>query len=289
MNYIKFVAVVFVLYFLGHVLGPTIAPMLVKERKSSSDLTRVVEYKGAQYKINLAEYRDDRLPETVKIIKSTHIPTASGEGKVILKEGDLVTLLNREGEEIIVEKANANGKGSISPTDTDLYLQLAQAIYDEEAGAGAGATVAQVTPQPQPQAQPVAVATKVMPKKDPEPEPETMKKPMVDVPVAEPVAAEPVVASTPTPEKGGKLSDEEIIALMKESVASGAVKEFTIDQVKGWKATGDETIDGTEYQTGLAAYDAATIFGVQSVKAKALIKDGKVERWVYANSGMEIQ
>jgi hypothetical protein len=30
-------------------------------------------------------------------------------------------------------------------------------------------------------------------------------------------------------------------------------------------------------------------FGVRPVQAKALIKDGKIERWVYAKSGMEIQ
>jgi hypothetical protein len=67
------------------------------------------------------------------------------------------------------------------------------------------------------------------------------------------------------------------------------VKEFTSAQVTGWTTNGEETIDGTEYQTGLAAYEAATIFGVRPVQAKALIKDGKIERWVYAKSGMEIQ
>ena len=286
MNYLKFIAVVFVLYFLGYVLGPTLSPMLVKERKAESGLTRTVEYKGAQYKINLAEYRDDKLPETVKIEKRTSIPTVSGEGKVNLEKGDIVTLLNREGESLIVEKADANGKGTVAPTDTDLFQQLAKGVYDREAGNGGGggaAAVAQTKPEP-----------KLMPKPEPEP-----RKPDPD-PVAkvEPEAMEPkpmakpepkVVERTPIPVSNGKLSDEEIIALMQESIKGGAVKEFKFEQVKAWKATGDETIDGTDYQTGLAAYDAATIFGVRAVQAKALIKDGKIERWVYAKSGMEIQ
>lgn len=76
---------------------------------------------------------------------------------------------------------------------------------------------------------------------------------------------------------------------MQKSIADGAVKEFKADQVKAWKATEKETVDGTEYQTGLAAYEAATIFGVKPVQAKALIKGGKIDRWVYAKSGMEIQ
>ena len=99
----------------------------------------------------------------------------------------------------------------------------------------------------------------------------------------------PVVEPTPAPAADAKLGEDKIIALMKDSIAGGAVKEFTSDQVKGWKANGEETIDGTKYQTGLAAYEAATIFGVRPVQAKALIKDGKIERWVYAKSGMEIQ
>ncbi|MBT7970045.1 MAG: hypothetical protein HN570_03530, partial [Verrucomicrobia bacterium] len=106
------------------------------------------------------------------------------------------------------------------------------------------------------------------------------------VPNPEPM---PVVEPTPAPAADAKLGEDKIIALMKDSIAGGAVKEFTSDQVKGWKANGEETIDGTEYQTGLAAYEAATIFGVRPVQAKALIKDGKIERWVYAKSGMEIQ
>ena len=85
------------------------------------------------------------------------------------------------------------------------------------------------------------------------------------------------------------MTDDEIVELMKKSVADGAVKEFKADQVKEWKAAEKETVDGTEYQTGLAGYMAATIFGLKPVQAKALIKDGKVDRWVYAKSGMEIQ
>ena len=96
-------------------------------------------------------------------------------------------------------------------------------------------------------------------------------------------------APEPAPAGGGDSTDDQIVALMQKSIADGAVKEFKADQVKAWKATEKETVDGTEYQTGLAAYEAATIFGVKPVQAKALIKGGKIDRWVYAKSGMEIQ
>jgi hypothetical protein len=281
MKYAQFAAVVFVLYFLGYILGPTITHALVDVKKDASGLVAIVKYKSANYTINLDEVRDNELPKTVKIENATEIPTLSGEGQVRLRKGDVVTLLNRKDDVLIVEKPDSNGKGEISPKDTDLFQQLAKQIYEKEAG-GAVAVTTPPAPVPVPVPNPVP-APNPTPVAGVDPTPTPTPEPM---PVVEP---EPEPAPTPAPVGGAKLTDDEIIALMKESIAGGAVKEFTSDQVKGWKPNGDETIDGTEYQTGLAAYEAATIFGVRPVQAKALIKDGKIERWVYAKSGMEIQ
>ena len=280
MKYAKFAAVVFVLYFLGYLLSGTITPALVDVRKETSGTVVIVKYKGASYSINLDEVRDSELPETVTIENPTIIPTSGGEGQVRLRKGDVVTLLNRKDDSLIVEKPDSNGKGKISPKDTDLFQQLVKRIYEREAGGAIAATTPPATvvaPAPAP-------ATVVAPA--PAPAPVAKIDPVVSNP--EPM---PVVEPTPVPDpvEDTKLGDDEIIALMKDSIAGGAVKEFTSDQVKGWKTNGEETIDGTEYQTGLAAYEAATIFGVRPVQAKALIKDGKIERWVYAKSGMEIQ
>ena len=272
MKYAKFAAVVFVLYFLGYLLSGTITPALVDVREETSGTVVIVKYKGASYSINLDEVRDNELPETVTIENPTIIPTSGGEGQVRLRKGDVVTLLNRKDDSLIVEKPDSNGKGKISPKDTDLFQQLVKRIYEREAG---GAIAAATPP-----------ATVVAPAPAPAPAPVAKIDPVVSNPNPMPVV-EPTPA--PDPVEDTKLADDEIITLMKDSIAGGAVKEFTSDQVKGWKTNGEETIDGTEYQTGLAAYEAATIFGVRPVQAKALIKDGKIERWVYAKSGMEIQ
>lgn len=292
MKYAKFAAVVFVLYFLGYVLGPNITPFLVKTQEKAPGLTRDVKYKGAIYTINLAEIRDSELPKTLMIEKPTEIPTEGGNGKVRLRKGDTVTLLNMKDDVLFIEKPDANGKGTVSPTDTDLFAQLAKQIYDKNSVAQVQPPVTPPAPVPQPVTPPMPVPQPVTP-----PVAVTQTPPVQTPPDMPEITDSPNPASTPdampvqAPSNGGKLSDEEIIEVMKQSIAGGAVKEFTIDQIKenGWKANGDETIDGTEYQTGLAAYEAATIFGVRPVQAKALIKDGKVERWVYAKSGMEIQ
>ena len=82
-----------------------------------------------------------------------------------------------------------------------------------------------------------------------------------------------------TPESAS-LNAEQIVSAMQESVKSGSIKEFKFEQVEGWKAGEEESVDGESYQTGLAAYKA---------QAKALIKGGKVVKWIYAKTGMEIR
>jgi len=279
MKYTKFATVVFVLYFLGYVLGPTITDMLVKEKKDESSLLAEVEYKGATYKIDLAEYRDADLPLTIKLEKPVTIPTIDNDGEVRLGKGDTVNLLNRKDNVLIIESIKGNGKGEVAPQNTDIYTVLAARKFEKAVADGGGSMAGTPpvpvptpvpTPTPAPGPEPVAVV-------DPTPPP---------TPAVEP---EPTPTPPPAPAGGVKLTEEQIIELMKKSIAGGAVKEFKTEQVKGWKASGDETIDGSDYQTGLAAYEAATIFGVRPVQAKALIKDGKIERWVYAKSGMEIQ
>ena len=294
MKYAKFAAVVLILFFLGYVLGPTINPMLVKEKKPENLLKVSVKLDGgATYEIDLAEYRDADLPETVKIMKSASIPTLTGEGIKPLRKDDKVKLLNRKDNMLIVETMDGIAKGTIEPLNTDIYQALAQKKFDDDAAKVAGG--------PKPPAPAPAPAPAPGPGPGPGPGPAQASIEPVSVtpaPVPNPAmtGADPAPAPEPTPPApepapagGGDSTDDQIVALMQKSIADGAVKEFKADQVKAWKATEKETVDGTEYQTGLAAYEAATIFGVKPVQAKALIKGGKIDRWVYAKSGMEIQ
>lgn len=126
----------------------------------------------------------------------------------------------------------------------------------------------------------------------PTPEPPVVKN---DPPVADPA---PVVPPPPPiepdkpadpPAASGTLSSEDIVKAMQDSIKAGKVTEFKFDQVLAWKAGPEETVDGTKYQTGEAAYTADTIFGKKTMQAKALIKDGKIAKWVWKTSGMEIK
>ena len=197
MKYLKFVVVVFVLYFFGIILGPTLFPFLVKDKKP------------------VAQKPEVTTPNT----------------------GDAVASVTKT-------------PAPVPPTPVSIPVP---------------------EPEPMPEPEPVAVTPDPIP--EPEPEPEPMPEPEPE--------PEPVVASS--------LTKEEVIELMKASLTRGDIKQFKIDQVKGWETEPDEVIDGTEYQIGLVAYEAPTIFGVHVSKARALIKDGKISRWVHARSGLEIQ
>ena len=288
MRYAKFAIIVFVLFFLGYVLGPTITPMLVKEKKATSSLVKNVKIQSAIYEIDLAEYRTDDLPKIVKIAKQIKLKTNSGEGVKILTRGTEVKLLNRDGLELIIETTDGVAKGRVDIETTDLYGVLAQAKFDKDAGKVAGGPTP-TTPKP-----PVNPTAPVNPPPVADPSPPVATPPA-------PATGAPMVASgddgtdgsdnaAPTPEPADKkLSPDELVALMKKFIAAGTLKEFKAEQVVSWKAGEDESIDGVNYQIGLVTYKAQTIFGEKPVNAKALIKGGEVNRWVFAKSGMEMR
>jgi outer membrane biosynthesis protein TonB len=136
------------------------------------------------------------------------------------------------------------------------------------------------TPPPEPMPEPeIAVPT---PELTPPAEVPTVPKPEPGpafVPEPEPAPPQAQPATTPL----------DPVTLMQQHIQSGAIKEFTASQVTSWKPGPEETIDGTTFQTGIATYKAKTVFGVKSLEAKALIQDGKINRWIWSKSGMEIK
>jgi len=129
----------------------------------------------------------------------------------------------------------------------------------------AAPVVAPPAPAPEPEPAPV-------PQPEPAPQPEA---------APEPEPAAPPVAAVPGP--------EQIVKLMQDSIRSKQIKEFGFDDVLTWKAGDEEEIDGTRYQTGVVTYKAATILGVKTIPAKALIQEGKVAKWIWPNTKTEIK
>ncbi len=87
----------------------------------------------------------------------------------------------------------------------------------------------------------------------------------------------------------GSLTAEQLVASMKESLAAGTIKELDAAKVNNWEAAPNETFDGQEFQVGIATYKEMTILGEKELKAKALFKDGKLDKWIHSKTGMQIR
>lgn len=85
------------------------------------------------------------------------------------------------------------------------------------------------------------------------------------------------------------LDEVAIVSCMQASVAENEVSEFKADQVIEWLAGEDMEFDGVNYQTGMVTFEAETILGKQQQKAIALIENGKVEKWYWAKTKLEMR
>jgi hypothetical protein len=209
------------------------------------------EAPAAQPAIDLAKIPSDRLPAKVMLKAEAELVDSASDLKVKVSAGSQINLIRLEGANVIISPGAGSFEGKIPIDQTDLMEQLA-ALPDTP-------PPAEPTPEPAPEPAPAP----------PEPEPEP-------TPAPEP---EPAAAGSGDP-----------VAIMKASIQAGEIKEFSFDQVLEWQpGEGMETIDGIGYLTGIASYKAETVFGVKTIQAKALIQGGKVVRWLWPKSGMEIK
>ena len=75
------------------------------------------------------------------------------------------------------------------------------------------------------------------------------------------------------------------VPAMVRSMESGQVKEITRDIIQYWGRMHVETIEGQPYWVCSVDYTAGTIFGIFPTQAKALMRNGKVVKWIYSGTG----
>ncbi|MFZ9941378.1 MAG: hypothetical protein ACO3F7_04425 [Luteolibacter sp.] len=100
---------------------------------------------------------------------------------------------------------------------------------------------------------------------------------------------EPVAPSAPSSTVAASSGSLDPVKLMRDSLQIKPTKEFGVSQITDWSAGPTETIDGETYDTGIVSYEATTILGQKTMRAKALIKNGHIEKWIHAKSGVEIE
>mgnify|MGYP001819634120 CR=1 FL=1 len=213
------------------------------------------------------------LPEKVTLKRRVQLGSSQAGNTVTLEAGATVRVMSVEGGNLTISALSGPLQGMVALAHTDCLEKVVRIR---------GARVFSDAP-------PVAVAVQPPPS-EPEPAPTPPPVAQVDSPAPEPEPVPEDAEEEPEPTPAAEeLDSDAIVAAMEEHIEGGALEEFTSDQVQDWKAGEDEEIDGENYQTGLVTYKAETIFGVKTVQAKALFLNGKIEKWVYAKTGMEIK
>lgn len=237
-------------------------------------------------KIDPASLSADQLPEKVTLNADVKFSDESSGLTMTVSAGSRVKLVRIDGLNAVVRPGETPYSIVLPIDKTDLMAQLAAnppgrdtTTTPAQEPAPEPAPIPEPAPAPEPMPEPV-----VEPKPEPAPEPIPEPEP---APSPEPTPAPaPEPAPTPAPAESGPVN---VVKVMQDSIRGGQVKEFTFDQVLGWEASAEETVDGEAFKTGTISYKAETIFGVKTIQAKALIKDGKVMRWIWPKSGMEIK
>ncbi len=264
---------------LGYVAEPSLRLQLTGMKPSAVENGKttsvVLQMPGGAPQIDLASLTAEQLPQRVLLNTEVKVTDPASGVTMSIPAGNRVKLVRLERGNAMVSPSDGPFLGLVAITDTDLLQQLAANPPISLAPPVAPAVVATTTPPAGDSADPAVAAPEPAP--TPEPAPVVTPDP----------APEPPPAVEPAPPVAAGSTDA--VKAMQDSIKAAQIKEFAFDQVLEWKAEADEIVDGETYQTGVAAYKAETIFGVKTIQAKALIKAGKVQRWIWPKSGMEIK
>ena len=274
--------------FLGYSLEPNLRFQLTGKDPGKAEMAQnvkvILQMSDGSQQIDIATLRPDQLPDKILINSGVDV-TDGGSGITMnIKAGSRVKLVRIEGGNAVVSPGEGSYTGKIPVMDTDLLKQLSDnpPVMSSQPPA---------TPEPTTPPAGESAEPPVTPEPPPVPEPAPTPEP-APAPTPEPAPMPEPVSPTPTPEPPATVAQTgggDAVKVMQDSIKAEQIKEFKFDQVTSWKGGADETVDGETFQTGTALYKAVTFLGEKTIEAKAFIKGGKVQRWIWPRSGMEIK
>lgn len=237
--------------------------------------------------VDLASLTPEQLPEKVTLRAEVLVTDTASELTMKIPAGNRVKLVRIEGANVVVSPGEATCTGVLAIASTDLMEQLAtHPVAAQKAPSDETPIVSEpVMPTTEDSTESVPESTgESVPEATGEVALESTGEAVLE-PAPEETPAPVVEAFVPPVGKAGAV----LVKIMQTSIRNGQLKEFAFNQVRGWKPEANETVDGVLYQTGVAAYKAETVFGTKTILAKALIKNGKVARWIWPKSGIAIK
>jgi len=209
--------------------------------------------------VDISKITPEDFPAKVALLVDYTIADAKSGITMVLKKGTKVKPVRIDGSELVIQPVGLPIESKINVDDTNFKELAVPKMLERLQKALANKPAAPAPPVVEPAPVPDAVPA---PPVEPEPAPEPVAK---------------------------KLDEAAIVALLKADVQAGNVTEFKADQVTVWKAGEDMEFDGDTYQTGRVIFKAETILGVQEHEAIALIENGKVYKWMWAKTKLEMR
>ena len=78
------------------------------------------------------------------------------------------------------------------------------------------------------------------------------------------------------------------VPIMVRSIRSGDVSEIRLNEISYWGPIRYEIVDNRAYWTATVNYKTTSLFGTFPTEAMALMRNGKVENWLYTGSLEEV-
>ena len=82
--------------------------------------------------------------------------------------------------------------------------------------------------------------------------------------------------------------DDGRVSIMVRSIRSGDVSEIKLNEISYWGPIRYEIVDNRAYWTATVNYKTTSLFGTFPTEAMALMRNGKVENWLYTGSLEEV-
>jgi hypothetical protein len=284
MKFILYIAVMAGAAYLGYLAEPDLRLRLTgkaPDAAANPGATSAVEkLPSGALKISLEDLTSNQLPTHVVLLTEAKVSDPAAGIEMLIKAGNRVKLVSIDGKDVVISPGEGPFRGKVAITGTDLLQQIA--ANPPLPAAAPLSSLAGESEEP-------TATPPVPPAPAPAPAPPPAPAPMPEPTPAPIPEATPEPAPTSAPAAPAAAGSSDVVALMQKSIKAAQIKEFTFDQVLDWAAAPDEVVSGETYQTGVASYKAETIFGVKTIQAKALIKDGVLQRWIWPKSGMEIK
>ena len=85
-----------------------------------------------------------------------------------------------------------------------------------------------------------------------------------------------------------RAEDNGRVSIMARSIRSGDVSEIKLNEISYWGPIRYEIVDNRAYWTATVNYKTTSLFGTFPTEAMALMRNGKVENWLYTGSLEEV-